>query len=145
MKNDQSKPMWNKNLRHFKQGFSFRLQRERQTELFDLLTAGGLADSSLCRSSFDQILKGMNGEGPLDAFVSFRHAKHAAWFKLSWQLCEINDEKLYPKIIMPIIRRVMPSIIAHDIIGVAPMTGPTSSIFSLRMKYWDSKGDQEEE
>lgn len=47
----------------------------------------------------------------------------------------------YDKVILPIIRRVMPSIIAQDIIGVSPMTGPTTSIFALRAKYAESKQD----
>ena len=34
-----------------------------------------------------------------------------------------------------IIRRVTPTIIANDIIGVQPMTGPIGAIFSLRSKY----------
>ena len=36
------------------------------------------------------------------------------------------------KVILPIIRRVMPDIIANDIIGAQPMSGPTGSIVSLR-------------
>ena len=35
-------------------------------------------------------------------------------------------------VLLPIIRRVMPSIIANDIIGVSPMTGPTAGLFGLR-------------
>jgi hypothetical protein len=34
--------------------------------------------------------------------------------------------------LLSIVRRVMPSIIANDIIGVAPMTGPVGDIFGLR-------------
>lgn len=49
----------------------------------------------------------------------------------------------FDKVILPVIRRVMPSIIAHDIIGVQPMTGPTASIFALRAKYAESKQDDE--
>jgi len=33
------------------------------------------------------------------------------------------------------IRRVMPSLLAKDIIGVQPMTGPVGSIFSLGVRY----------
>ena len=36
------------------------------------------------------------------------------------------------KILMPLIRKMMPNIIAHDIIGVQPMTGPQSNILSIR-------------
>lgn len=39
------------------------------------------------------------------------------------------------KIILPIIRRVMPQVIANDIIGIQPMSGPTGQIFSLRARY----------
>lgn len=35
-------------------------------------------------------------------------------------------------ILIPLIRRTMPSIIAQDIIGVSPMTGPIGQIFTLR-------------
>lgn len=87
----------------------------------------------------------MPGEGPLNAFVSFRYAKHATWFKLSWTLCDVNDEKLFPKVILPIIRRVMPSVIAHDIAGVQPMTNALNGIASLRIRYRDSQEDQDEE
>jgi hypothetical protein len=35
-------------------------------------------------------------------------------------------------ILLPIIRRVMPTMIAHQILGVQPMTGSTGSIFGTR-------------
>lgn len=38
-------------------------------------------------------------------------------------------------VIIPILRRVMPNLIAQDIIGVSPMTGPAASVFKLRAKY----------
>ena len=38
-------------------------------------------------------------------------------------------------VLLPIIRRVMPSIIANSIIGVSPMTGPAGSIFDM-YKTW---------
>lgn len=39
------------------------------------------------------------------------------------------------KVILPIIRRVMPTVIANEIIGVQPMTGPVAQIHTLRVKY----------
>lgn len=36
------------------------------------------------------------------------------------------------KVLMPIIRRFVPMSIAHELVGVQPMTGPVGSIFSLR-------------
>jgi len=42
------------------------------------------------------------------------------------------------KVILPIIRRVMPTVIANEIIGVQPMTGPVGQIHTLRVRYADS-------
>lgn len=39
------------------------------------------------------------------------------------------------KVILPILRRVMPQMVAQQIIGAQPMTGPSSSIFALRARY----------
>ena len=39
------------------------------------------------------------------------------------------------KVILPIIRRVMPTVIANELVGVQPMTGPVGQIHSLRVRY----------
>lgn len=44
------------------------------------------------------------------------------------------------KVIFPIIRRVMPTVIANEIIGVQPMQGPIAQIHTLRVRYSDSIG-----
>lgn len=46
------------------------------------------------------------------------------------------------KVILPVIRRVMPTVIANEIIGVQPMTGPVAQIHTLRVRYADSVGGQ---
>lgn len=42
------------------------------------------------------------------------------------------------KVILPVIRRVMPTVIANEIMGVQPMTGPVGQIHTLRVQYADS-------
>ncbi|AXC39286.1 UNVERIFIED_ORG: hypothetical protein [Escherichia phage CMSTMSU] len=42
------------------------------------------------------------------------------------------------KVILPIMRRVMPTVIANEIIGVQPMTGPVGQIHTLRVQYADN-------
>ena len=42
------------------------------------------------------------------------------------------------KVILPVIRRVMPTVIANEIIGVQPMVGPVGQIHTLRVRYADS-------
>ncbi|MFA7408410.1 MAG: hypothetical protein WCY93_11400, partial [Anaerolineaceae bacterium] len=41
----------------------------------------------------------------------------------------------YDPILISLVRRAMPNLIAYDICGVQPMTGPTGLIFALRSKY----------
>lgn len=42
------------------------------------------------------------------------------------------------KVILPVIRRVMPTVIANEIMGVQPMTGPVGQIHTLRVQYADN-------
>lgn len=42
------------------------------------------------------------------------------------------------RVILPVIRRVMPTVIANEIVGVQPMTGPVAQIHTLRVRYADS-------
>ena len=42
------------------------------------------------------------------------------------------------RVILPVIRRVMPTVIANDLVGVQPMTGPVGQIHTLRVRYSDS-------
>ena len=39
------------------------------------------------------------------------------------------------RVILPVIRRVMPTVIANEIVGVQPMTGPIGQIHTLRVRY----------
>ena len=42
------------------------------------------------------------------------------------------------RVILPVIRRVMPTVIANEIVGVQPMTGPVAQIHTLRVRYADT-------
>lgn len=42
------------------------------------------------------------------------------------------------KVILPVLRRVMPTVIANEIMGVQPLTGPVGQIHSLRIQYADN-------
>jgi hypothetical protein len=41
------------------------------------------------------------------------------------------------RVILPVIRRVMPTVIANELVGVQPMTGPVGQIHTLRVRYSD--------
>jgi hypothetical protein len=45
------------------------------------------------------------------------------------------------RVILPVIRRVMPTVIANEIVGVQPMQGPVAQIHTLRVRYAESMND----
>jgi hypothetical protein len=54
-----------------------------------------------------------------------------------------NVEK-YDPVLISLVRRAMPNLVAYDICGVQPMTGPTGLIFAMRSKYDDGAGTKSE-
>lgn len=42
------------------------------------------------------------------------------------------------RVILPVIRRVMPTVIANELVGVQPLTGPVGQVHTLRVRYSDS-------
>ena len=48
----------------------------------------------------------------------------------------------YDPVLISLVRRAMPNLIAYDIAGVQPMTGPTGLIFAMRSKYTSQAGTE---
>ena len=48
----------------------------------------------------------------------------------------------FDPVLISLVRRAMPNLIAYDICGVQPMTGPTGLIFAMRSRYNDQAGDE---
>jgi len=48
----------------------------------------------------------------------------------------------FDPIMIGMVRRAAPNMIAYDILGVQPMTGPTGLVFAMRPKYSNQAGDQ---
>ena len=49
-----------------------------------------------------------------------------------------SDIDTFDPVLISLVRRAMPNLIAYDICGVQPMTGPTGLIFAMRSKYSNS-------
>lgn len=47
----------------------------------------------------------------------------------------MNRGRFGPGAILPIIRRILPGVIATDLVGVQPMSGPASQIMTLKHRY----------
>jgi len=50
-----------------------------------------------------------------------------------------NVDKFDP-VLISLVRRAMPNLIAYDVAGVQPMTGPTGLIFAMKSKYKTTRG-----
>jgi hypothetical protein len=48
----------------------------------------------------------------------------------------------YDPILISLVRRALPNLIAYDICGVQPMTGPTGLIFAMKSRYKTQGGDE---
>ena len=53
-----------------------------------------------------------------------------------------NRVNTWDPILISLVRRAMPNLIAYDICGVQPMNGPTGLIFALRAKYDSQSGEE---
>jgi hypothetical protein len=49
---------------------------------------------------------------------------------------------IFDPVLISLVRRAMPNLIAYDICGVQPMAGPTGLIFALRSRYTNTSGDE---
>lgn len=48
----------------------------------------------------------------------------------------------YDPILISLVRRSLPNLMAYDVAGVQPMTGPTGLIFAMKSRYNDQAGDE---
>ncbi len=67
--------------------------------------------------------------------VSVKSERDAALFKMFF--AERFVKAPIAGIILPIIKRSLGTMLAHQILGVQPMTGPTAGIFALKTRYAD--------
>ena len=48
----------------------------------------------------------------------------------------------FDPVLISLVRRSMPNLIAYDVCGVQPMTGPTGLIFAMKSRYSGQTGDE---
>ncbi len=51
-----------------------------------------------------------------------------------------NDIAGFRKILIPMIRRIIPGTIATELVGVQPMSGPVGLVYTLRYRYGEAVG-----
>ena len=86
----------------------------------------------------DALLEGLQGNRRASMSVCLENTrKHLAESASAGATSSGNIATLN-RVILPVIRRVMPTVIANEIVGVQPMTGPVGQIHTLRIRYADS-------
>jgi hypothetical protein len=82
----------------------------------------------------EALLEGLNGSRRSTMGVILENTKKhlaesSAGTTVSGNIATLN------RVILPVIRRVMPTVIANELVGVQPMTGPVGQIHTLRVRY----------
>ena len=61
---------------------------------------------------------------------------------LSEAASETANVQNWDPVLISLVRRAMPNLIAYDLVGVQPMSGPTGLVFAMRSKYTSRTGDE---
>jgi hypothetical protein len=88
----------------------------------------------------ETLLDGLDGNKRDVMSTVLENTKQALTESASAGASQAGNIATLNKVILPIIRRVMPTVIANEIIGVQPMTGPVGQIHSLRVRYAETTG-----
>jgi len=83
----------------------------------------------------DALLEGLQGTKRSTMGVVLENTKNYLSEAASTGATASGNVATLNRVILPVIRRVMPTVIANDIVGVQPMAGPVSQIHTLRVRY----------
>ena len=90
----------------------------------------------------DALLEGLSGNRRASMNVCLENTRRYLGEAATAGATSSGNVATLNRVILPVIRRVMPTVIANEIIGVQPMTGPVGQIHTLRVRYADtSSGD----
>src|SRR5210317_842306 len=84
------------------------------------------------------LLEGLNGTRKSVMDVTLENTKRYLSESATAGATSAGNVATLNRVILPVIRRVMPTVIANEIVGVQPMTGPVAQIHTLRVRYADS-------
>ena len=86
----------------------------------------------------DALLEGLSGTRRSSMAVCLENTRRHLAESATAGATSAGNVATLNRVILPVIRRVMPTVIANEIIGVQPMTGPVAQIHTLRVRYADS-------
>ena len=83
----------------------------------------------------EALLEGLEGSKKNNMAVVLENTKQSLQEAASSGATNAGSIASLNKVILPVIRRVMPTVIANELVGVQPMTGPVGQIHTLRVRY----------
>ena len=83
----------------------------------------------------DALLEGLQGTRRNNMGVMLENTRKSLMEAVTAGSTAAGQIATLNRVILPIIRRVMPTVIANEIVGVQPMTGPVAQIHTLRVRY----------
>ena len=86
----------------------------------------------------EALTEGLNGQRKETMGVVLENAKRHLSEAASSGATGAGSVATLNKVMLPLIRRVLPSVIANELVGVQPMTGPVGQIHTLRVRYADT-------
>ena len=89
----------------------------------------------------DALLEGLSGSKRTSMSVILENTKKYLSENASSGSTASGNIATLNRVILPVIRRVMPTVIANELVGVQPMTGPVGQIHTLRVRYANSLTD----
>ncbi len=89
----------------------------------------------------DALLEGLNGSKRTMMGVVLENTRKHLMETATAGATAASNVATLNRVILPVIRRVMPTVIANEIVGVQPMTGPVAQIHTLRVRYADTTTD----
>jgi hypothetical protein len=89
----------------------------------------------------DALLEGLSGSKRTSMSVILENTKKYLRENASAGSTASGNIATLNRVILPVIRRVMPTVIANELVGVQPMTGPVGQIHTLRVRYAQSLTD----
>ena len=89
----------------------------------------------------EALLEGLNGTKRNSMSVILENTRRYLKENASAGSTAAGNIATLNRVILPVIRRVMPTVIANELVGVQPMTGPVGQIHTLRVRYANSLTD----
>jgi len=86
----------------------------------------------------DALMEGLNGHKKSVMDVTLENTRRYLAESATAGATSAGNVATLNRVILPVIRRVMPTVIANEIVGVQPMAGPVSQIHTLRVRYADT-------